>query len=133
MVMTILLIMMFSICKAPEWGGLYIERTTAIQPYEPLVKAVTWVESKHGKYVWNPKERAVGWFQIRQCRVDDYNKRMKTHYKLKDFYDYNLSKEMFLYYAEQKSFEQAAKNWNGSGPKTKVYWKEVKKYLALSI
>ena len=131
MIVSILLILTFAICKAPEWKSLYIMRAEPIQKYEPLVRAVYWVESKHGKYLWNPKELAVGPFQIRPCRVDDYNRRTGSHYKHEDFYDYELSRKMFLYFAQNKSFEQAAKDWNGSGPMTIEYWKQVKAVLKL--
>lgn len=97
--------------------------------YEPLIKAIVFVESTNGLDTINDIENAIGWFQIRQIRVDDYNKRTGSSYELNDFFDYHLSKEMFLYYAQGKSFEQAAKNWNGSGPMTEVYWKKVKKRL----
>ena len=128
--LTVLLILMtFTVCKAPEWKSLYVEKAEGIQKYKPLVYAVTWVESKHGQYVWNPKEEAVGWFQIRQVRVDDYNKRTGASYTLEDFYDYHLSEKMFLYYADGKSFEHAARSWNGSGPMTLRYWADVQKVL----
>jgi hypothetical protein len=101
----------------------------APDPYEVLIKAVTWVESAHGRYTYNAKENAVGWFQIRQIRVDDYNKRVGASYKLEQFFDYDLSREMFLYYAQGKSFEQAAKNWNGSGRMIIEYWNKVQTYI----
>ena len=110
---------------APEYRVIYIKVSKATHTYKPLIRAVTWVESKWGVHVWNAKERAVGWFQIRQIRVDDYNKRTKSNYKLTDFYNYNLSEQMFLYYAKGKTYEQAAKSWNGSGPKTITYWQNV--------
>jgi hypothetical protein len=128
-VLLIILSTLTFICKAPEWKSLSIIKVKPIERYESLIKAITWVESKNGLFVWNPLEEAVGWFAIRPIRVKDYNKRTGNHYQLKDFYDYNLSKKMFLYYANGKSLEQAAKNWNGSGPMTIDYWNEVKKYL----
>jgi DNA polymerase I-like protein with 3'-5' exonuclease and polymerase domains len=99
--------------------------------YEILAEAVTMVESGKGKKVYNKAENAVGWFQIRQCRVDHYNYLKKTKYKLTDFYSYNLSLEMFLFYAKGKSPERAAKNWNGSGPMTAIYWKKVKSKIKM--
>jgi len=125
--MTILLIFLFFCVRAqaPEHNTLLILKPNEINLYERLIKAVTWVESKNGLYVWNPKEEAVGWFQIRQCRVDDYNKRTKSSYKLKDFYDYELSKRAFLYFTKGRSLEQVARSWNGSGPKTIEYWSKV--------
>ena len=114
---------------APPSGSLPVFVAEPAMPYEALIKAVVAVESTNGKYLYNPDENAVGWFQIRQIRVDDYNKRLGTNYVLNDFYDYELSRTMFLYYASGKSFEVAARNWNGKWSLTENYWKKVKKYL----
>lgn len=100
-----------------------------IVDYTPLIDAITWVEVKEGTDLYNEIEKAVGWFQIRPIRVRDYNKRTGSHYKLADFFDYELSKQMFLYYAKGKTFEQASKDWNGSGPMTIEYWNKVKARL----
>lgn len=96
---------------------------------EPLIKAVTWVEVADGRDLYNEAENAVGWFQIRQIRVDHYNYLTGSDYKLEDFYDYELSREMFIYFARGKTFEQAAKDWNGSGVMTESYWQKVKSAL----
>ena len=87
------------------------------------------VESQNGKYLYNAKENAVGWFQIRPVRVIHYNQLTGSNYVLNDFYDYDLSRKMFLYYASGKTYELAAKNWNGSGPMTKDYWRKIQKQL----
>jgi hypothetical protein len=128
-ILLILFLLTITQLRAPEYKTLYIEEPKPIELYAPLIDAITWVESKHGKYIWNPLEGAVGWFQIRQVRVDDYNKKINAKYKLDDFYDYNLSKEMFLYYTKDRSFEIVAKEWNGSGKMTINYWKLVKQKL----
>jgi hypothetical protein len=114
---------------APGSGSMVIFHQEGINYYEPLIKAVTRVESMDGRYVYNKKEGAVGWFQIRQIRVDHYNKIMGTNYVLDDFYDYDLSRTMFLKYARGKSYERAARDWNGSGPMTKIYWTKIQKHL----
>jgi hypothetical protein len=100
-----------------------------IEGYEDLVQAIVSYESGGDTCAFNPNEGAVGAFQIRQCRVDSYNKLLGTNYAHEDFYDYELSKRMFLVYAKGKSFEQAAKDWNGSGPMTITYWENVKKFM----
>lgn len=115
--------------KAPENRCLYIAEAEGINYYEPLIKAIVQVESKNGQYLYNPKEGAVGYFQIRQCRLDDYNKKTGSHYKLQDCYDYELSRRIFLYYSHGKNYEKAARDWNGSGYKTITYWNKVKMYL----
>ena len=125
-----ILISVRATCFAPIWQHFTILFGESIQPYKELVKAVCKLESDNGKYIYNPVEKAVGWFQIRQIRVTDYNQRTGNNYKLEDFYDYKLSEKMFLYYADGKSLEKAAKSWNGSGPLTIKYWDKIKKYLS---
>jgi hypothetical protein len=128
--LAIILLMMIPLkVLAPEDRAAYIFEPTIISPYEALIKAVVAVESSGGRFVYNAKENAVGAFQIRQIRVNSYNRLRGTNYELIDFYDYELSKEMFLFYAEGKTFEQASRDWNGSGPKTTTYWSKIKKYL----
>jgi hypothetical protein len=112
---------------APEAKRMLIEKAEKISKFDKIIKAVTWIESKHGKYIFNPTEGAVGWFQIRQCRVDDYNKQIKGNYRLEDFYDYELSRKMFVWYAEQiQDIDLVIMRWNGSGPATREYLKRVK-------
>lgn len=115
--------------SAPGKVVLLIVKDTPINFYDPLIQAVTWVESMDGQYTYNPKENAVGWFQIRQIRVDDYNQRTGSNYVLEDFYDYKLSREMFLYFAQGRSYEEVARSWNGSGEQTIEYWEKVQKEL----
>jgi len=97
--------------------------------YEPLIEAIFQHESGNNTLAYNALENAVGGLQIRQCRVDHYNKLTGKNYTLTDMYDFNIAKEVFLYFAEGKSFEQAAKKWNGSGPMTEVYWESIKAIL----
>ena len=119
---------------APGTKAIYIAVKDALTEFDSLIKAVAWVESKNGLYVYNRVENAVGWLQIRQCRVTDYNEKRGTNYQLADFYDYDLSREMFLYYSAGLSFERASREWNG-GPKgmqkksTIKYWNLVKSRL----
>jgi hypothetical protein len=135
MIVLIFLILIFFTLQAPVIrydDDVLIEqwkRTEQIRYWQSIIEAVVWVESRGDTFAYNEKENAVGAFQIRQCRVDHYNKLKGTKYKLKDFFDYNLSKEMFLYFAEGKDFETACKKWNGSGKMTLTYWKKVKARL----
>jgi hypothetical protein len=114
---------------APEFPTLPVERPTPISFYDRLIKAIVMIESSGGKQLYNKKEGAVGAFQIRQIRLDHYNQQNATFYKLSDCFDYQLSKKVFLYYAHGKSYEKAAKTWNGSGSATIVYWNKVKNQL----
>ena len=129
MTLTVISILFFSLLSAPPNNSVVIFESEGVNYYEPLIKAVVMVESNNGKYLYNPKEMAVGWFQIRQVRVDHYNQLTGSNYVLIDFYDYDLSRKCFLYYASGKDYATAAKNWNGSGPMVKDYWQKVKKQL----
>ena len=114
---------------APAESVLFIAEAEPIKPYEALVLAILDYESNGDTLAYNAKEGAVGGLQIRQCRVDHYNALRGTHYCLDDFYNYKLSVEMFLFFAEGKSYERAARLWNGSGLMTDKYWCEIKKRL----
>ena len=115
--------------SAPSYPVVYIPISEKISAYDALIRAVTYVESNHGKYIYNAEEKAVGWFQITPVRVKHYNSLKGTDYKLEDFYDYELSREMFVYFAQGRSYESVAKSWNGSGYMTKIYWEKVSKQL----
>jgi hypothetical protein len=123
------LLFLFVICSAPDIGCLYIAKSEPVSFYDPLIKAINTVEVGDGSVLFNPVEMAVGYFQIRPVRVEDYNKLRGTKYKLEDFYDYKLSREMFLFYARGKTYERAAKDWNGSGKMTIEYWNKVRREL----
>lgn len=105
------------------------------QPYEPfrkLISAIGMVETKFDTLAYNSEEEAVGYFQIRPIRVQDYNERTGNNLKPVDMYCYEISEKVFLYYASEigpYNFEKIAKSWNGSGKKTIQYWKKVKNYL----
>ena len=90
------------------------------------------VESGNDPCAYNHGEMATGIYQIRPIRILDYNQRTGKNYKLSDCYDIQISKEIFLYYADKKHFtdlENIAKEWNGRGAKTVVYWEKIKSIL----
>jgi len=128
---TISAILLFSLSLAPAGQReLFIPHAKGINPYEALINAVVWVESRGDPYAYNDFENAVGAFQIRQIRIDHYNQLTGNVYRLEDCYDYELSKRVFLHFAMQlPDFETIAKRWNGSGPLTEIYWKQVKMKL----
>ena len=129
MILTSSFLFLFALCLAPEYKTLYVAKADPVNFYDPLIRALILVEVGNGSILFNPLENAVGWFQIRPIRLEHYNKLRGTNYKLEDFYDYDLSKEMFLYYAHGKDWEHAARDWNGSGHKTLEYWEKIKKLL----
>ena len=90
------------------------------------------VETMGNTMAYNEFENAVGIFQIRQVRIDDYNRRTGSNFSLAEMYDPALSEKVFLYFASlyrPHELERIAKAWNGSGPMTELYWKRIKEYL----
>lgn len=99
-----------------------------------LMEAMAAVESGGDPHVYNPEEEAVGLMQIRQCVVDDLNRKHGTNYDLDDFYSTTLSRWAVFEYGKMygaKTAEEFARIWNG-GPNgmekesTKRYWERVK-------
>lgn len=99
--------------------------------YDSLIEAVGWFEAHNIDSAYNPKEDAYGRLQIRRSsgRVEHFNLATGNNYTYEDMYDYKKAREVFLHYAEGKSYEQAAKDWNGSGIMTVVYWMNIKNIL----
>jgi len=114
---------------APSEKMIMIPVSEGINYYDPLIKAIVQVESSGGKYLYNEKENAVGHFQIRQVRIDHFNRLTGSNHNLDDCYDYEFSRKVFLYFAQGKSYERAARNWNGKWSLTGQYWERVKKLL----
>jgi hypothetical protein len=132
MTITILLILLTMVCKAPEWKTLTIIRAESINPYETIVKAVTTVESRNGKYLFNEKENAVGWFGIRPIRLNDYNKRTGKNISHTACYNYEVGRMIFLYYASQFDYRDTKSicvGWNGKSKKN-LYYKKIRKELS---
>jgi len=117
---------------APDSNITAIPEPSCIRPFSDLMHAIAMVETVGNPLAYNELENAVGIFQIRQVRVDEYNRLTGSKYVLKDMFDHSVSEKVFLYFASQigpYNFEKIAKRWNGSGPRTELYWKRIKKYL----
>jgi hypothetical protein len=117
---------------APSRESFIIFAPEPVNPYKRLIYAIGMVETKCDTLAYNPIEEAVGYFQIRPVRLEDYNIRTGSKYKKSDLYNYKISEKIFLYYAQlvgPYDFEKISRRWNGSGPKTYHYWNRVKKYL----
>lgn len=130
----LILLLSLSATRAPAPGlnVIYIVASEPVDPFEVLVNAIVQVESLGDPLAYNPVEEAVGAFQIRPIRVMDYNQRTGKNIKIENCYSYDVSKEIFLYYARLTGYphyETIARNWNGSGVLTTEYWRRVKKYL----
>ena len=118
--------------SAPDSNHIVVVRPQPINPFSALIYATGMVETKGNIWAFNEHEKAAGIFQIRQVRIDDYNKRTGNKYTLTDMFDYEISEKIFLYFASlvgPYDFERIAKRWNGSGPMTEMYWKRIKAYL----
>ena len=119
---------------APKYGALPILSREPINPYEKIIKAVTIVESAEGKYLYNPAEEAIGWFQVRKIRLDDYNFRTGESITHEECYDYEVGRKIFLYFAcqlEPWQLRDIAIDWNKSV--SDKYWKKVDKALKLKL
>jgi len=117
---------------APGLKAAFIFVSEPIDLYERLIKAIVQVESLGDPLAYNLSEEATGAFQIRPIRLRDYNQRTGNNYKIEDCYNYEFSKEIFLYYAiltDFPDYETIARNWNGSGKATLDYWRKVKYHL----
>ena len=118
--------------SAPDVKVIYIPFAKPLDAYERLVNAVVMVESAGDTLAYNQLEEAVGAFQIRQIRLLDYYQRTGINYTIEECYNFNISKEIFLYYARQtgyQDYETIARNWNGSGNATLDYWEKIKANL----
>lgn len=131
-----LLLILFSLpfirTSAPDLNVIYIWSAKPINGYDRLIEALVQVESAGDTLAYNLSEEATGAFQIRPIRLLDYYQRTGISYNLEDCYNYDISKEVFLYYARltgHRDYETIARNWNGSGDMTLDYWKKVKANL----
>jgi hypothetical protein len=130
------LIIFFSLltfrAAAPDVKVAVIFVSKPADVYDRLVKAVVLVESSGDTLAYNIAEEAIGAFQIRPIRLLDYNQRTGKNYKTENCYNFEISKEIFLYYARKTGspdYETIARKWNGSGKTTLDYWEKVKSYL----
>jgi hypothetical protein len=130
------LIILFSMltfrATAPDIKFAIILVSKPVDAYDIFIKAVIQVESSGDTLAYNVDEEAIGAFQIRPIRLLDYNQRTGKNYKKEDCYNFEISKEIFLYYAGKiglQNYETIARKWNGSGVTTLDYWKKVKSYL----
>lgn len=117
---------------SPQHKTLTIAIEPPIRPFKALLEATGYVESSNDPNALNTQEMAYGKYQIRKIRIVDYNRRTGKRYTLKDCYNEEISKEIYLFYAMQfhpSDLEQIARKWNGSGPMTREYWGKIKKQM----
>ena len=135
-VLTISVLLISAVVHNRSHYCLYIMPSEPIKGYSDLIYAINMVEARidslsYNIYAYNEAEGAIGAFQIRQCRLDEYNRLTGNNIMPNDLYDYNQSLQIFIYFARAygNDYEKIAKRWNGSGPMTEIYWQKVKAYL----
>jgi hypothetical protein len=130
--LTVFFLLLAMRATAPEVKVVFIFDPVAVNSYDRLIKAIVKVECSGDYLAYNLKEEAVGPFQIRPIRILDYNQRTGKDYKIENCFNFDVSKEIFLYYAKiigYPHYETIARNWNGSGKTTLDYWEKVKTNL----
>jgi hypothetical protein len=101
-----------------------------IQPYERLWEAVCFVESSFNPLAVNESEQAYGVAQIRQIKLDWYEKQTGVRYTLQDCFDKDISKTIFLYHMDcYDDPERGVRAWNGRYELTHGYWNKIQNYL----
>ena len=138
MTLLISILLLFSLSlSAPIDTRAVIIQPEAIQPFKPLIKAIGAVECNFDTLAYSPVEQAIGYFQIRPIRVEDYNLRTNSTYELIDMFDYQIAEKVFLFYASRigpYDFEKITRNWNGGQEginlkSTEKYYLKVQKVL----
>lgn len=113
--------------KAPIINELYVVKDIPVKPFKSIIYAIGVVESSLDTMAYNPREEAIGYFQIRQVRIDDYNKRTGEHFKLIEMFEYDKAERVFLYYCRlYDDVDEIILQWNCW---SQEYLKKVKKYL----
>lgn len=109
--------------------------------WSKIMNAIIQVESQGNTKAHNPNGDCAGILQItpilvKQCNIWLKEEKSSKRYTLKDRYDVEKSKEMFImvqeHYNPSHNVEKAIRLWNG-GPnysvnKTNGYYKKVMKY-----
>jgi len=122
--MIILFLALFNTISGPPLREVVICQPEQINPYSDIIRAVTTIESANGKYLYNAKENAVGWFGIRLIRLDDYNRRTGQNITHAQCYDYETGRRIFLYYASKidyRDIKGICIAWNGMSKHNKYY------------
>lgn len=118
------------------------EKTNSAFNWNKVIDAIIKVESKGNPKAFNPNGDCAGILQItpglvKQCNIWLKAKKSKKRYTLKDRYNVEKSKEMFImvqkYYNPSNDIEKAIRIWNGGPGYTKKgtdgYYKKVMKNL----
>jgi hypothetical protein len=123
---------------APADNSVIIQVPEEINRWLGLWRATCTIESENKSDMINIREGAYGIVQIRQCKLDDYNKATSGNYVLSAVVDEAVSMEIFLHHCSLcNSDEEAARTWNGGPrgmekPQTKIYWEKIRLILEKS-
>jgi hypothetical protein len=135
MILTLLFLSITLNLLAPEYPVLYIGKGEKIEPYEAIWNAVTKVESSGNRFAYHLEDNgteSLGIAQIQECRVKEYNRLSGSNLKHSDVYNPEISKRIFLFYADRYGVYQTDKfirSWNGSGKATYKYLAKVRNQL----
>ncbi len=132
MIFFLLFLLLSLRAAAPFCESFIIAVTPPANPYLPLIQAIGMVETMYDTLAYNPEEEAAGYFQIRPVRIREYNRLTGKSYTTSDMFNYKISEEIFLYFADRigpYDFEKIARKWNGSGSMTTYYWNRIKVLL----
>lgn len=125
-IISILLMFIALKLSAPNVNTMYIEHSEGLtDPFVVLWDWVSWVEARQQDII-SKTEPAYGRGQITKAKLREFNAATGKHYTLKDCLKEPISREIFLWHCKSyKSFEWAAKRWNGSGKAIIKYWNKV--------
>jgi hypothetical protein len=138
LIFVIFLLFISSRLFAPAHNSLIIPVPGEINRWMDLWRATCWVESENNPDKINIIEGAYGIVQIRQCKLDDYNRATSDNYNLSAVVDKEVSREIFLHHCSlYKTAEEASRTWNGGPrgmdkPQTKMYWEKIRMIMEKS-
>ena len=131
-VILILFLACYSLSAPPCYQVPVILQPEPLTNLEAIWQAVVIVESSGNPYAVNYEKGgySIGVVQIRQVRIDHYNRLTGANYTLDDCFSPEVSKEVFMYFAKRIGNEdRLIRAWNGSGPQTIEYLNLVKVWL----
>jgi hypothetical protein len=138
LILVIFLLFLSSRIFAPAYNSMIIPVPIEINPWLDLWQATCIIESENNPAMVNFTEGAYGIVQIRQCKLDDYNKSTSRNYMLATVINESVSREIFLHHCSLcNSDEEAARTWNGGPrgmdkPQTEIYWEKIRMVLGKS-
>lgn len=132
----IFLLLLCQVLSAPP--GYQVPVVLQTEPFnnlEAIWQAVIMVESggNPDAFCWDVNNQpSVGISQIQPSRIAHYNRLTGKDYKLKDAFDPEISKEIFMFFAKRiGNEERLIRAWNGNikSEMTYNYLQKVQKYL----